>query len=111
MNKISNIKWNMTSDEIIDRANEVINKSIKINDIYTKLIEIIKFNEKNQILDDIDIIFIDKLILNFKRNGIELTNNNKKLLLKINQEIAKLENGILELIHNSENDYITINIE
>ena len=174
----SQIKWNMTPDEIIDNANKIISESkktyeilctfdITINeipkfisllsndlnkfnifhsicgflqyvssndkikkaghmadfilskyvnelntreDIYNKLILIKNLHIKNHILEDIDLKFIDKIILNFQRNGILLTNNNKQLLLKINHEISKLENSIIKFVNESENNEITLTI-
>ena len=74
-------------------------------DIYTKLTSI-----KNFVLNKDDIQFIDKLILNFQRNGIDLDNNKRELLLKINHEISKLENAILKCINDNENNYIKLNV-
>lgn len=178
INNINNIKWNMTPDEIINKTNELIYKSVKISnkitkvkvnneginiilsmlsndlnefnmfhsicgflqfispndkirkasyaadlllseyvnkfnqrkDIYSKLVAIKQFNHNNKFLDDVDIAFIDKLVLNFERNGIDLSDDKKQLLLTINQEISKLENAILECVSKCENTCITLNM-
>jgi Zn-dependent oligopeptidase len=97
-NKIRNASYSgdLTLTKYINEFNMRIN-------IYTKLIEIKNFNNKNKILCDEDNKFIEKIILNYQRNGINLTENSRNVLLKINHEISKLENSV--------NRYITNNIE
>ncbi|MCJ7636958.1 MAG: M3 family metallopeptidase [Nitrososphaeraceae archaeon] len=63
-------------------------------DIYHKFLEIKK---KNKLSPD-DAFFVDKLILNYERNGINLDKDKRELLLKIKHEISKLENGIANYI-------------
>ena len=100
-------KSSYTADLLLS---EYVNKFNQRKDIYSKLVAIKQFNDNNRFLDDTDIIFIDKLILNFERNGIDLSDDKKQLLLTINQEISKLENAILECVAKYENTYITLNI-
>ncbi|AYV77311.1 MAG: peptidase, partial [Barrevirus sp.] len=65
-------------------------------DIYKRLLS---FKEsKNNKLDKEDQFFIDKLILNYERNGINLDKDERDLLLKIKDEITKLEGGIANYI-------------
>ena len=62
-------------------------------DIYKQLLEVKKTN-----LNKDDKLFVDKLILNYERNGINLDQEKRDLLLKIKHEISKLENGIANYI-------------
>lgn len=62
-------------------------------DIYLKLLEI-----KNSKLNSEDSMFVNSLILNYERNGINLDKEQRDVLLKIKHEISKLENGIANFI-------------
>jgi Zn-dependent oligopeptidase len=75
-------------------------------DIYDQLIIMSKNDYKK--LDPIDIKFLNKLILNYERNGILLSEDKKSLLLKIKHEISKLENAITKYLNKSENDTMTL---
>ena len=88
-----------------------VNEFNQMDNLYTKLIEIKNINIKGNKLNNDDAKFIDKIILNFQRNGILLDNHEKKLLLKINHEISKLENGIMLQLNKFENDYIELTTE
>lgn len=74
-------------------------------DVYVKLCDIKK---RKLISDTNDVLFIDKLILNFKRNGIDLEDKVIKLLIGIKQEIMKLENETTGIANKYENTYINL---
>jgi len=88
------------------KLNKHCNQLNLCKQFYDKLIYI-KNLFKNE-LDDIDIKFIDKLIINYERNGILLSNDKKNLLLKIKYEITKLENIITKYLNDHENDIIEL---
>jgi saccharolysin len=53
-----------------------------------------------------DLCFVDRMILNYERNGINLGQDRRELLLKIRHEISKLENGIISSICKIEDEII-----
>ena len=65
----------------------------------------------NKKLDSVDNRFLDKLVINYKRNGINLKNDKKDLLDRIRYEISKLENAIFRYINDHENDIIELTLE
>ncbi len=75
-------------------------------DIYHKLLEM----KKNKLSSD-DLFFVNKLILNYERNGIKLDKDKRELLLKIKHEISKLENGIANYICQIEKNTINLTKE
>ena len=75
-------------------------------DIYDQLLIVKKYKH----LDNIDIKFLDKLILNYERNGILLLEEKRQLLLKIKHEISKLENVIGKYISKNEAETISLSI-
>lgn len=167
---MNNIKWNLSPDDIIERANKVIIKSKKVTDnainiksnndvisslsndlnefnifhnlcgflqyvspndavrkasssadlllskyvnefnlredIYMRLLDI-----KKNVMEPFDLQFVNKLILNFQRNGINLSDIDKQNLLKIHHKISKLENVILKYVRDNENNYISLTLE
>ncbi|ARF09685.1 peptidase [Indivirus ILV1] len=82
---------------------QYINELDLREDIYTKLLEI-----KKTKLNTDDSFFVDKLILNYERNGINLDKDKRELLLKIKHEISKLENGIANYICQIEKNTINL---
>lgn len=80
-----------------------INELNTRDDVYSKLLEVKKNN-----VDPNDLQFVNKLILNYQRNGINLNDGSKQTLLKINHEISKMENMIIKFINESENNYIKL---
>lgn len=85
---------------------EHINELDMRQDIYFKLLEFKK--NKKMILESEDLLFIDRLILNYERNGINLDDSQRDVLLKIKHEITKLENGIANFIYDSDKNTIEI---
>lgn len=77
-------------------------------DIYNKLLEIKNYILKHNIMSNEDMIFIDKIIINYERQGIKLSNEHRDLLLKINHEISKFENVIIKFISRIENSPVNI---
>lgn len=75
-------------------------------DIYNKILEVKKF-----LSNQTDIQYVEKLIENYNRNGIQLNDERKEVILKIRHEISKLENAIINHINNSENRIVEFNIE
>lgn len=74
-------------------------------DIYRQLINVKKLGGLNQD----DTFFVNKMILNYERNGINLDKDKRELLLKIRHEISKLENGIVSSICQIENNTLEFN--
>ncbi|ARF11629.1 peptidase [Klosneuvirus KNV1] len=81
------------------------------DDIYNKLLEVKKYIYNKQILTNEDIIFIDKIILNYERQGIKLSKDRRDVLLKIDHEISKFENAIIKFNSRAENDIIKLSQE
>lgn len=81
-----------------------INELNMNKDIYNKLLEFqqIILNGK----DELDKKFISKLIKSYERNGINLNDNKRELLLRIRHEISKLENAIIKCMSENENKTI-----
>lgn len=67
--------------------------------IYLKLVEFKKHTKEAE-LEDEDIQFIDRLILEYERNGAKLNKANRALLNKIIQEIEKIEKSLLAFVDN-----------
>ena len=86
----------------------LINHTHNLNlnkDIYKQLLKIRKFVD-----NDLDSKYVDRLIKNYVRNGIELNDSKHELLLKIRHEISKLENAISNHFNNISNQTINLNI-
>ena len=77
-----------------------------MDNVYCKLLEI-----KNKIVNPDDLQLVNKLIVNYQRNGINLDDVSKQTLLKINHEIAKLENAIIKFINENENNHIKLTLK
>lgn len=73
--------------------------------IYNKLLEIRQYKNK---LSGEDLQFIDKLIMCYKKSGIELSQNDKNLLQKIDKEIDTTTSLIIK--HALTSDNLVINI-
>lgn len=78
-------------------------------DIYDKLIFVQKYCKNKKILQDIDDKFINKLIITYERNGINLDKKNLSLLLKVKNEISNFENNMVTYIAKLENDKLELN--
>lgn len=72
------------------------------DDIYHKITECYK-KAKNYDISDIDHKFLKKMIRTYKINGIELSLNDRKKLLCINQEMIKIELSIYQFINRAPN--------
>lgn len=81
------------------------------HDIYQQLLIIKKLSTQQHQLSVEDMFFVNKMILNYERNGINLDIDKRNLLLKIRHEISKLENGIVSSICQIENNVIEFNKE
>ena len=96
-------KAGFISDSEITKYNNQLNSS---KELYDKIIDI--KNKYINKLDKIDVRFLNKLIVNYERNGITLRNDKKLLLSKIKYEIIKLENAIMKYLSDHENDTIEL---
>ncbi|CAH6421214.1 Peptidase [uncultured virus] len=74
--------------------------------IYNKILKFYNFSKRY--LDQEDIYFLDSVINSYKKNGINLSEKNKKILLKIKQEIFNLENILYEFTNKLENQCIEL---
>jgi len=68
-------------------------------DIYCKIKAFYK--KYNNVLKSADNLFIDTIIKGYERNGINLSKKNKEKLLKVKQEISKIEKAIGKFINNN----------
>lgn len=89
---------------------KLTNYTEKLNsneNLFRKIVDLFNFGNKNDILDDDDRKFFDLVINGYKKNGVNLKDNEKILLLKIKEEISKIEKT---LIMNFEKDNEVVNL-
>ena len=66
--------------------------SLNLNkNLYDKIVEYYKKADSLNYIDDIDKRFLKKAVRTFRKNGIDLNEDNRDLLLKLTHEIAKIE--------------------
>jgi Zn-dependent oligopeptidase len=80
------------ADQMLSSYTNELNMNVNV---YNKIIQLFQYGKDNNLLDTIDIIFFNKLILGYERQGIKLDNYNRTLLLRIKDEITKIEKRIL----------------
>jgi thimet oligopeptidase len=73
---------------------EYINRLNMNKPIYDKILEFYNIADNKDDLNKEDERFLNKLIRTYKRNGITLRPKNREMLLKVSQEISKIENNI-----------------
>lgn len=93
-------KASMLADLMLSKY---VNELNMRNDLYEKITEFLKIAEKENIIDDSDKRFLNKLISTYQRNGITLDSHKRQELLKIRQEITNLENSIIKYYSLNEN--------
>ena len=102
LNFINNSSKKLRKSEIL-----LLNHEAYLNsrlDIYDKLVSI----KQNNKLANEDLQFINELITCYKKNGIDLTNNNKILLKKLDDEIINVKTLIVK--HTNDSEHTTINV-
>jgi len=77
-------------------------------DIYKKLKECSHYLNKFKYPNE-DIQFINRLISNYERNGIDVDDAKRSKLLKVKHEITKLENSIMRYIIESDTIKVALN--
>lgn len=102
-----NIRLYYQIDQVITKYNNELNLN---KQLYDKLIEIKNYLDKFKI-NSVDKQFIYKIIKSYEKNGINLSEEKKSLVIKLKQEIYRLENYISKYIHQHEHDKININID
>ncbi len=75
-------------------------------DIYDKIVEFYKKASNYIKLDRCDIQFLKKIMTSYERNGVKLNERDRNVLLKVKQEISKIEKYISKFIHDNENKVI-----
>lgn len=74
--------------------------------IYDKIVELYEYGTKNKYLDNVDKIFLNKIINGYKKNGIDLSSDKKELLIKIKKEIIKIETNLFNDLNKENNKII-----
>ncbi|QKF93687.1 peptidase M3A/M3B [Fadolivirus algeromassiliense] len=90
-------------DQEINKYYDTLNNN---KQLYEK-IKYIKNTYGNKINKE-DLRLFDKLIINYERNGINLSNDRRQLIIKIKHEISKLETTISKSLMSHENDIIEL---
>lgn len=103
----NNIKLYYQIDQIITKYNNELNLN---KQLYDQLIKLQNIMDKLKI-NNIDKQFIYRIIRSYEKNGISLPEEKKTIVIKLKQEIYKLENHISKYIHQHEHDKININID
>lgn len=92
------------------KANIILSEYINAlnirSDIYTKLVEC--YTKCKDQIDNDDLQFLGKVIKSYERNGSNLGKKKTDILLKIRQEISKLEHFIYQFICTTEKQIITL---
>src|SRR3990172_11759247 len=93
-----NVKKSCYKANII--LSEYINMLNMKKDIYVKLVEY-RMRFKSMLSNE-DIKFLDKIVKSYERNGAGLNSKKADTLLKIKQEISKLEHYVYQYVCNIE---------
>ena len=76
--------------------------------IYNKLLKLYSYAKKNNLLRYDDAQFLKHTIDSYKRYGADLDIESKKKLIKIKEEISKIESHIIENMVTDDERYITV---
>ena len=81
-------KTSYTADILLTNYQNTLNLNRKL---YDKIVDYYKKADNMNLLSDVDKEFLKKIVRTFRKNGIDLNDNNRDMLLKLSHEIAKIE--------------------
>jgi len=81
-------KTSYTADILLTNYQNTLNLNKKL---YDKIVEYYKKADMMNILTDVDKEFLKKMVRTFRKNGIDLNDSDRDMLLKLSHEIAKIE--------------------
>jgi Zn-dependent oligopeptidase len=96
-------KSSNTADLLLTKYSNQLNLR---EDIYNKIVQFYKKADQYIKLVESDIQFFKKIMESYEKNGINLNEKDRSMLLKVKQEISNIENHLSKFIRESENKII-----